>query len=129
MERNRLGEEIMSNQTMEASGRGPAGWIRKGFVMAVLPGLAEEYERRHRPIWKELEKTLRDHGVHNYSIFHDAATNTLFGYVEIESDERWAAIGSTEIYGKWREYMCEVMVTDPPGSPVYAELKEVFHQD
>jgi len=29
--------------------------IRKAFRMRVNEGAAEEYERRHRPIWKELE--------------------------------------------------------------------------
>ena len=29
--------------------------IRKAFVMSVHPGQEAEYERRHRPIWPELE--------------------------------------------------------------------------
>ena len=36
--------------------------IRKAFVMAVHPGHEAEYERRHRPIWPELEAVLRAHG-------------------------------------------------------------------
>ena len=33
---------------------------RKAFVMSVNAGMEEEYERRHSPIWPELESTLKD---------------------------------------------------------------------
>ncbi len=36
--------------------------MRRAFVMSVNAGCEAEYERRHRPIWPELEQTLRDHG-------------------------------------------------------------------
>ena len=64
--------------------------IRKAFRMAVGPGGESEYERRHRPIWPELEAALLDHGVRTYSIFLDTATNDLFGYAEIDCE---AAMG------------------------------------
>ncbi|VTR18822.1 L-rhamnose mutarotase [Serratia fonticola] len=32
---------------------------------------------------------------HHYSIFLDEARNLLFGYVEIESEERWDAVANT----------------------------------
>jgi L-rhamnose mutarotase len=31
--------------------------IRKAFVMSVNAGAEEEYEKRHNPIWPELEKS------------------------------------------------------------------------
>ena len=51
--------------------------IRKAFVMSVDAGREAEYERRHRPIWPELEALLKAHGVHNYSIFLHAETRQL----------------------------------------------------
>ena len=33
---------------------------RKAFVMSVNAGMEEEYERRHSPIWPELESMLKD---------------------------------------------------------------------
>ena len=56
--------------------------------MAVHPGHEAEYERRHRPIWEELERTLIAHGVGTYSIFLDPETRDLFGYVEVEDGQR-----------------------------------------
>jgi hypothetical protein len=35
----------------------------------VNEGCEAEYEKRHSPIWQELQDVLRAHGAHNYSIF------------------------------------------------------------
>lgn len=101
--------------------------IRKAFKMSVHPGREEEYERRHRPIWKELEEVLRAHGVSNYSIFLDPETLQLFAYAEIESEERWNAIAATETCRKWWAHMKDIMPSHPDGSPVSSGLEEVFH--
>ena len=42
--------------------------------MSIHAGQAAEYERRHSPIWAELEATLRAHGVETYTIFLDDAS-------------------------------------------------------
>jgi len=101
--------------------------IRKAFIMSVNEGQEAEYERRHRPIWPELEQTLKDHGVGTYTIFLDEQTRQLFGYVEIEDEARWAAIAETEICRKWWAHMREIMPSNPDNSPVSRELREVFH--
>ena len=103
--------------------------IRKAFRMAVHPGHEAEYERRHRPIWAELAAVLKSHGVHDYSIFLDPADGSLFGYVEIEDEARWAAIASTPECRRWWKYMREVMPANADDSPVSRELREVFHLD
>jgi len=103
--------------------------IRKAFLMAVNPDAHDEYERRHRPIWQELEDVLRSHGVHNYSIFLDSSTSQLFGYAEIESEERWAAIADTDECKRWWAFMKDVMPSNADNSPISRELKEVFHID
>lgn len=101
--------------------------IRRAFRMAVDPGEAAEYERRHRPIWRELEETLIDHGVRSYSIFLDPVTNDLFGYVELDCDRQWAAIAETDVCRRWWRYMRDVMPTNADSSPVSRDLREVFH--
>ena len=70
---------------------------------------------------------LKAHGAHNYSIFLDEETATLFGYVEIESQERWDAVADTEVCRRWWTHMKELMETNPDDSPVSVELREVFH--
>jgi L-rhamnose mutarotase len=101
--------------------------LRKAFRMSVHRGQETEYERRHTPIWPELESTLRAHGVRHYSIFLDPATNDLFGYVEIDSEERWQAIASTDVCQRWWHSMRELMPSNADNSPVSRELREVFH--
>jgi L-rhamnose mutarotase len=101
--------------------------IRKAFVMSVHAGREAEYARRHQPIWQELADTLRAHGVHNYSIHLHPETRQLFGYAEIESEERWQAIAQTEVCRRWWKHMADVMPANPDSSPVSAPLQEVFY--
>ena len=101
--------------------------IRKAFVMSVNAGAEAEYARRHQPIWDDLAAELSKHGSHNYSIFLDPATRQLFGYVEIESEARWAAVARTDACQRWWKFMGDIMPSNPDHSPVSRELKEVFH--
>ena len=103
--------------------------IRKAFVMSVHAGKEAEYERRHSPIWAELEQTLKSHGAHNYSIFIHPQTRQLFGYVEIEDEKRWDAIAQTAICKKWWANMKDIMPSNPDNSPQSIELRSVFHMN
>lgn len=101
--------------------------VRKAFVMRVNPDQHEEYERRHNPIWPELEETLKSHGVLSYSIFLDTETSQLFAYAEIEEEARWKAIADTDICRKWWQHMSPIMPSNPDSSPRAKDLREVFH--
>ena len=101
--------------------------IRKAFLMTLKPGQQEEYEHRHNPIWPELEQALKAHGVHQYSIFLDRGSDTLFAYAEIESEELWQQIAGTEVCRRWWTRMKDLMLTNADDSPVALVLDEVFH--
>lgn len=101
--------------------------IRHAFVMHVNPDAFEEYERRHNPIWPELAAVLKEHGAHNYSIFLDKENCRLFAYVELEDMQRWNAVAQTEVCQKWWRHMSDIMPSNPDGSPVSVELRDVFH--
>jgi len=101
--------------------------IRKAFLMMLKPGYQFEYERRHRSVWPELESVLKKNGVSNYSIFLDRATDRLFAYAEIQSEEQWQGIARTEVCQLWWAHMKELMLTNADNSPVTVELDEVFH--
>ncbi|HEY7089051.1 MAG TPA: L-rhamnose mutarotase [Tepidisphaeraceae bacterium] len=103
--------------------------IRKAFMMFVNPDAHAEYEKRHRPIWQELEDVLKQHGVSNYSIFLDAPRNQLFAYAEIEDEPGWNAIANTDVCKRWWKHMRDVMPSNPDNSPVSVGLREVFHLD
>jgi L-rhamnose mutarotase len=103
------------------------GVIRRAFRMAVTPGHEPEYARRHQPIWPDLEAALLACGVRTYSIFLDAATSSLFAYVEFDSVERWEAVAQTDVCRRWWAHMRELMPSNPDNSPITTPLEEVFH--
>ena len=102
---------------------------RIAFKMTVYPESHQEYSRRHQPIWPELESVLRDHGVERYFIFLNREESELFGYAEVESLERWNAIGETEVCRRWWQFMKVLMPSHPDGQPVSVPLQEVFALD
>ena len=103
--------------------------IRKAFLMHVHPDQHAEYERRHNPIWEGLAAALKAHGVHNYSIYLDAETNTLFAYAEVEDEAQWDSIAQETVCQEWWQHMADVMPSNPDSSPVSRDLREVFHLD
>ena len=97
--------------------------------MTLKPGRQDEYEKRHNPIWPELQQVLKQHGVHNYSIFLDRDNDRLFAYVEIESEELWQEISGTEACRRWWSHMKDLMLANADDSPVAVPLDQVFHLD
>ena len=103
--------------------------IRKGFKMKLYPGMESEYEKRHNQLWDEMKESIWKSGGHNYSIFLDRETLTLFGYIEIEDEERWNKQAENEITRIWWDFMADIMETNEDNSPVTTDLKMVFHPD
>lgn len=101
--------------------------MRKSFKMKLYEGQKNEYEKRHNELWPEMKEMIHKYGGKNYSIFLDEETNILYGYIEIESEERWAKTAETEICKKWWTYMADIMETNTDNSPVSVDLIEVFH--
>ena len=99
----------------------------KGFKMKLYPGRAEEYERRHNALWPEMKELIHAYGGRNYSIFFDPETDVLFGYIEVEDEQRWEESANTVINRKWWDYMADIMETYPDNSPVTKGLELVFH--
>ncbi|KTR99061.1 L-rhamnose mutarotase [Pantoea dispersa] len=100
--------------------------LRKAFVMQVYAHCHAEYQRRHTPIWPELERTLKAHGAHNYAIWLDVERNLLFACVEVESEARWQAVAQTEVCQRWWASMRDLMPSNPDNSPVSKALQPMF---
>lgn len=103
--------------------------IIKGFKMKLHPGMEKEYEKRHNELWPEMKESIHKFGGHNYTIFLDDETLTLFGSIEIEDEELWKKQADDPINRKWWDYMAPVMETNPDNSPVSTDLHRVFHLD
>ena len=70
---------------------------------------------------------MKNERIANYSIFLDEETNTLFEYQEEKGNSSSQDLRSTEIVKKWREYMSDIMETNPDNSPVSISLEQVFY--
>ncbi len=102
---------------------------RHAFKMKLKPGFEEEYKKRHDEIWPELKEVLSEAGIHDYSIFLDEETLTLFAVQKLEDDYNDEDITGNPVVRKWWDYMEDIMETNPDNSPVTTPLKEVFHVD
>ncbi|MEN8904436.1 MAG: L-rhamnose mutarotase [Clostridiales bacterium] len=101
--------------------------FRIASIMYVYKEKYVEYKKRHDKLWPEMEKTLKDHGANNYSIFLEPNSGQLFAYLEVESKEKWSKISKTDICKKWWDYMEPLMETNPDNSPKSTNLEEVFY--
>jgi len=100
---------------------------RVAFKMKLLPGLEDEYKKRHDELWPELEQLLKQTGISEYSIFLDAETNSLFGVLKAEDPEALENLPKHEVMQRWWKYMGDIMESNPDNSPVSIPLKEVFY--
>ncbi|MDD7266565.1 MAG: L-rhamnose mutarotase [Lachnospiraceae bacterium] len=103
--------------------------VRKGFKMYLNPGMEEEYKRRHDKLWPEMRRMIHEYGGRHYSIFLDRETNTLFGYIELEDEEKWSRSAETAICRKWWDYMADIMAVNPDNSPISTDLVPLFYLD
>lgn len=99
---------------------------RRAFKMFLKEGYEEEYEKRHKNIWPELKKLLKESGVNKYSIFLDKESNLLFTFQEISDDSGSQNLAQKEVLQKWWDYMKDIMHTNEYDSPVSVSLHEVF---
>lgn len=99
---------------------------RNAFTMKLKPGFESEYKERHDKIWPELSELLSGSGIHEYSIFLDEETLTLFAFQKLEEGFDAAKIPNHPIVKKWWAFMADIMETNPDNSPVEKPLNEVF---
>jgi len=99
------------------------------FTMQLKAGVAAEYQRRHDDIWPALTAALAEAGIHDYSIFLDAASGRLFGVQKRRPGHAAEALPALPVMQRWWAYMADLMETNADSSPVVTPLVRVFHQD
>ena len=92
----------------------------------VLPGMLEEYIKRHDEIWPEMSAVLDEAGIFNYTIWTEG--ETLFGYYECESVSFAAKVqAESPVVDRWNAYMKDVMKMEfDPDTGTAVQLKQVF---
>lgn len=100
---------------------------RIAFRMKLFPGREAEYQKRHDEIWPDLQRLLKETGIHDYSIFLEKETGHLFGVLTVKDPGRLDALPQHEVMQRWWAYMADIMETNEDQSPVSIPLQEVFY--
>ena len=99
------------------------------FQLQVRPDRIDEYKERHRAVWPDMLRALRDTGWHNYSLFL-RPDGLLIGYVETTSlAAAQAGMAATEVNARWQAEMAEYFVDLGGAQPDtgFLQLEEIFH--
>lgn len=97
------------------------------FRMRLKPGVVDEYRRRHDAIWPELSALLTESGIHDYSIFLDEETLSLFAVLKLADDNRRDALPDQPVMQRWWAYMAPLMEVEPDNRPKEWLLPLIFH--
>jgi L-rhamnose mutarotase len=100
---------------------------RLAFKMKLNQGQLKEYKRRHDQIWPELQTLLKAAGIHDYSIFFDQETYSLFATFKVEDSKTLDQLPNDPLMKKWWAFMKDIMATNADHSPISSPLQEVFH--
>jgi L-rhamnose mutarotase len=100
---------------------------RRAFKMQLHQGFQDEYKKRHDALWPELEQLLKSSGIHEYSIFLDESSNSLFGVMKAEDPALLTRLPEHPVMKKWWAHMRDIMETNADNSPVSIPLTEVFY--
>ena len=110
--------------------------MKKGMVVSmekyawrgkIVPGMQEEYKKRHDNIWPEMKEVLANAGIVNYSIWMQG--EELFGYYECEKGVDYAAKvqAESDVVKKWDEYMKDILIMEKdPVTGAQPLLTQVF---
>jgi L-rhamnose mutarotase len=106
---------------------------RHALIVGVRPEKRDEYLTLHREVWPQVEQTLRDCNVTNYSIFN--VGDMLFAYYEyvgLDHARDMERIGEDPVTRDWWTHTdpCQVRIvpeTDP--GALWQPLEEIWHLD
>ncbi|KQV61148.1 L-rhamnose mutarotase [Pelomonas sp. Root1217] len=97
------------------------------FKMQLKPGVVPEYQRRHDELWPDLAEALREAGIHDYWIFLDEATLSLFAVLKRKPGFPFDELPLQPVMRRWWDYMADLMEVEPDNRPRQWPLKPLFH--
>jgi L-rhamnose mutarotase len=96
------------------------------------PELRDEYLELHRSVWPQVEATITDCGIRNFTIF--VKDDVIFGYFEYVGDDYEAdqvRMAADPVTQEWwsRTGPCQLPFTDGSDAPNWEPLDEAWHLD
>ena len=102
------------------------------FLLNVRPDKLEEYKARHREVWPEMIRALRESGWSNYSLFL-RPDGVLVGYLETDDFGRaLAEMSRRAVNEQWQREMAPYFLSQNGKSrfdEAMAPIEESFHLD
>jgi L-rhamnose mutarotase len=99
------------------------------FLMDLIPGREEEYQRRHDEIWPELVAELQKAGVRNYTLFRRGTTVIAYAECHPDAATAFGRVGATEVNARWSEWFGDVLARLSDENGKLIEAAEVWHLD
>jgi len=100
------------------------------FRLQVRKDRMDEYVERHKAVWPEMLRALRETGWTNYSIYLDPSDGLLIGYLETpDLEAAKAGMATREINAKWQADMApffEALDGQAPDEG-FLRLQEIFY--
>jgi L-rhamnose mutarotase len=100
------------------------------FLLNVRPDKLEEYKARHRQVWPDMIRALRESGWSNYSLFL-RPDGLLVGYLETpDFDQALAEMKQRDINERWQREMAPFFQSHNGHSRFDEEMipmEEIFH--
>jgi L-rhamnose mutarotase len=105
---------------------------RFGMVARLVPELREEYLALHRAVWPQVEATITECGIRNFTIF--VRGDVIVGYYEYVGDDYeadMAGIAADAETQRWWQLTDAMQEPDPAraAGAWWLDLPEVFHTD
>ncbi|WP_191283848.1 L-rhamnose mutarotase [Pseudolysinimonas yzui] len=105
---------------------------RFGMVCRLRPERREEYLRLHSAVWPQVEATITDCGIRNFTIF--VRGDVLFGYFEYIGEDYaadQARMAQDVVTQEWWAHTapCQLPFDADSPEPNWQELDEVWHLD
>jgi L-rhamnose mutarotase len=102
------------------------------FLLNVRPDRLEEYKARHREVWPQMIRALREAGWNNYSLFL-RPDGLLVGYLETPNFEKaLEEMQRCEVNDRWQREMAPFFLLNADEvavDQIMVPLEEVFHLD
>lgn len=99
------------------------------FRLTVREDKLDEYVRRHRDVWPDMQQALRETGWSNYSLFLDS-DGTLIGYFETpDLDGALRGMAERDVNRRWQAEMAPFFegLSGHRPDEAFTRLDEIFH--
>ena len=105
---------------------------RFGMAARLVPEKREEYLRLHSDVWPQVEATITECGIRNFTIF--VLGDVIFGYYEYVGDDYdadQARMAADPVTQDWwtRTAPCQLPFEPDSSAPNWQQLDEAWHLD